>query len=114
MSKCLCVNLDKEEYLDFGEFEQNNYEGSPACRTVEYLLATEWQGDKIMFVFDCKFKSDIFPEEDNVYDFVVCSYAERSVFNSTPKYAMIARIKRAIYDLTALLKVGRKPCTKII
>lgn len=103
MSKCLCVNLGKEEYLDFGEFEQNNYEGSPACSTVEYLLATEWQGDKIIFVFDGKFKSDIFPEEDNVYDFVVCTYAERSVFNSTPKYAMIANTTTNEYYFKAAL-----------
>ena len=55
MSKCLCVNPDKEEYLDFGEFEQNNHDGSAACNTVEYFLATEWNGDKIIFVFDGKF-----------------------------------------------------------
>lgn len=103
MSKCLCVNPDKEEYLDFGEFEQNNYEGSPACGTVEYFLATEWNGDKVMFVFDGKSKSDIFPDEDNVYDFVVCNYAERSVLNRTPKYAMIANITTNEYYFKAAL-----------
>ena len=47
MSKCLCVNPDKEEYLDFGEFEKNNHDGSAACNTVEYFLATEWNGDML-------------------------------------------------------------------
>ena len=51
MSKCLCVNPGKEEYLDFGVFEENNHDGSAACSTIEYFLATEWNGDRIIFVF---------------------------------------------------------------
>ena len=103
MSKCICVNLDKEEYLDFGEFEQNNYVGSAACNTFEYFLATEWRGDKILFVFDGKSKSDIFPNEENVYDFVVYNYTERSVLNTTPKYSMIANTTTNEYYFKAAL-----------
>ncbi len=103
MSKCLCVNPDKEEYLDFGEFEPNNHDGSSACSTVEYFLATEWNGDKVMFVFDGKSKSDIFPEEDNVYDFVISNYAERSILNRTPKYAMVANTTTKEYYFKAAL-----------
>lgn len=71
MSKYLCVNPGKEEYLDFGVFEENNYEGSAVCSTIEYFLATEWSGDRIIFVFDGMGKSALFPDKDNVYDYVV-------------------------------------------
>ena len=103
MSKCLCVNPNKEEYLDFGEFTENNYEGSPACGTVEYFLATEWNGDRVMFVFDGKCRSTVFPEEDNVYEFVVSNYTERGIFNKVPKYAMIANTTTKEYYFKAAL-----------
>lgn len=90
MSKCLCVNPGKEEYLDFGVFEENNYDGSAVCSTIEYFLATEWSGDRIIFVFDGMGKSALFPDEDNVYDYVVNTFTERSVLNSVPKYTYIA------------------------
>lgn len=103
MSKCLCINTDKEEYLDFGEFEQNNYDSSAACSTVEYFLATEWQGDKVMFVFDGECTSDVFPLENNVYDFVICNYTERSVLNKVPKYTFIANTITNEYYFKAAL-----------
>ena len=90
MSKCLCVNPGKEEYLDFGVFEENNHDGSAACSTIEYFLATEWNGDRIIFVFDGECKSALFPEEDNVYDYVINTFTERSVLNRVPKYTYIA------------------------
>lgn len=103
MSKCLCVNPAKEEYLDFGEFEQNNYDGSPACSTVEYFLATEWCGDNVLFVFDGECKSDVFPDEDNVYEFVTSNYTERRVLNRVPNYAFIANTTLGEYYFKAAL-----------
>ena len=59
MSKCLCVNPGKEEYLDFGVFEENNHDGSAACNTIEYFLATEWNGDRIIFCVKYKMNIDL-------------------------------------------------------
>ena len=97
MSKYLCANIDKEEYLDFGVYSENITEGSPACNTLEYFMATEWARDRIVFFFQENERSNIFRDEENAYDYVLQNYTERSVLNSAPKYACIANITKKEY-----------------
>lgn len=106
MSKFLCANLDKEEYLDFGEEKSNVSEGCAACKTLEYFLATEWNGDKIAFFFQDNEKSDFFPDEENAYDYITQAFTERSILNSTPKYAFVANITNKEYYFKAALPEG--------
>lgn len=103
MAKCLCVNLDKGEYLDFGEFEENNHDDSPVCNTLEYFLATEWKGNYIVFVFEGDYVSDIFPDEDNAYEFVTFNYIERSVLNKVPRFSFVANTVTNEYYFKAAL-----------
>lgn len=103
MSKFLCANLDKEEYLDFGVYSDNITEGSTACNTLEYFLATEWSKDSVVFFYQDSGYSEIFPEEENAYNFVVQNYSERTVLNSVPKYTYIANVSNKEYYFKAAL-----------
>lgn len=103
MSKYLCANIDKEEYLDFGVYNENITEGSPACNTLEYFLATEWSKDRVVFFYEDNEKSNFFPDEENAYDYVVQNYTERSVLNSAPKYSCIANTSKKEYYFKAAL-----------
>ena len=103
MSKYLCANLDKKEYLDFGTYSENITEGSPACNTLEYFLATEWTKDKLVFLYQDNEKSDFFPEEDNAYDFVVENFDQRIVLNSVLKYTYIVNMSNNEYYFEAAL-----------
>ena len=106
MSKFLCANLDKEEYLDFGVYGENIMEGSPACNTLEYFLATEWAKDRIVFFYQENETSKFFPDEENVFDYISRNYMERSVLNSAPKYTYIANVMNKEYYLKAALPKG--------
>lgn len=97
MNKCICVNIDKKEYFDFENFDGNIMEGSILSNTLEYFLATEWRGDKIIFVFDNSGKSSVFPDEDNAFEYIAENFTERSVLNSVPEYTYIANINRHEY-----------------
>ena len=103
MSKFLCANIDKEEYLDFGVYSENITEGCAACKTLEYFLATEWSKDRVVFFYQDSGKADIFPDEENAYNFVVQNYSERSVLNSVPKYTYIANVSNKEYYFKAAL-----------
>ena len=65
MSKCMCVNLDKNEFFEFGEFPACSYRDSDSCNTIEYFLATEWSGDNVVFTFNNTQKNNFAP---NGYD----------------------------------------------
>lgn len=110
MSKFLCANLDKEEYLDFGVYSNNIFEESPACDTLEYFLATEWSKDRIIFFFEENEKSNIFPDEENAYDFVIQNYSERTILNTVPKYKYIANISNKEYYFKAALPQKDSNC----
>ncbi len=103
MSKFLCANINKEEYLDFGVYSENITEGCAACKTLEYFLATEWSKDNVVFFYQDSGYSEIFPEEENAYDFVVQNYCERSVLNSVPKYTYIVNVSNKEYYFKAAL-----------
>ena len=105
MSKYLCANIDKEEYLDFGDYPDNILEGSPPCNTLEYLLATEWTGDKIMFIYEENEKSNVFLVAKNDYDFVTEKYSERCVLNRVPKYKYIVNTDKHEYYFSDALPV---------
>lgn len=107
MNKCLCVNPDKEEYLDFGSFDENASVYSAAGHTIEYFMATEWRGDRVIFIFQNSGKSNIFPLEDDAYEYVVNMYSERSVLNKVPQYTYFVNFDRKEYYFKNALPQGR-------
>lgn len=95
MSKCLCVNLDKEEYLDFGELPDSSYRDSPASNTVEYFLGTEWAGDSVVFAFEGMDSGGLCPEEDeDLFSYASSNFDERCILNSTPKFRYLVNLKQ--------------------
>ena len=105
MNRCIYVNLDKEEYIENENFDENISDSSAANRTLEYFLATEWANDKIAVVFK-GFDSNIIPGESDAYKYITECFAERSVLNSTPKYAYVANISKGEYYFKAALPDG--------
>lgn len=105
MNKCIYVNLDKEEHIENENFDENISDSSAANRTLEYFLATEWANDKIAVVFK-GFDSNIIPGESDAYKYITECFAERSVLNSTPKYAYVANISKGEYYFKAALPEG--------
>ena len=100
MSKYLCANIDKEEYLDFGVYSENITEGSPACNTLEYFMATEWARDRIVFFFQENERSNIFPDEENAYDYVLQNYTERSILKVDSSSSVAKPYKSMASSLT--------------
>lgn len=98
MSKCICVNIDKEEYLDFGELPASSYRDTPACNTVEYLLGTEWSGDKVVFAFENMEPGGLCPEPDEtLFSYAMLNFDERCILNRAPKYRYLVNIAKMIY-----------------
>lgn len=111
MSKYLCANLDKEEYLEFGEFPDNIKEDSATNNTLKYFLATEWAGDQIMFFFDGERNSRVFPDEENAYNYVTRNYLQRCVLKTVPKYRFTVNTSKEEYFFTdALPKAKDDSC----
>lgn len=104
--KCICVNLDKEEYLNFLDFDKDIFADSPAEKTLEYFMATEWYGDKIAILFE-KSKSNYFSSEDDAYKYVTDSYAERLTLKSVPEYNYIVNLSKKEYYFKSALPVGK-------
>ena len=105
MNKCVYVNLDKEEYLENENFDENISDSSAMNRTLEYFLATEWANDRIAVVFK-GFDSNIIPGESDAYKYITECFAERSVLNSTPKYDYVANTSKGEYYFKAALPEG--------
>ena len=111
MNKCVYVNLDKEEYLENENFDENISDSSAMNRTLEYFLATEWANDRIAVVFK-GFDSNIIPGESDAYKYITECFAERSVLNSTPNYDYVANTRKGEYYFKAALPEGSE-CTYI-
>lgn len=105
MNKCIYVNLDKEEYIENENFDENISDSSAINRTLEYFLATEWANDRIAVVFK-GFECNVIPDESDAYKYITECFAERSVLNSTPKYAYVANISKGEYYFKAALPEG--------
>lgn len=105
MNKCIYANLDKEEYLENENFDENISDSSAMNRTLEYFLATEWANDRIAVAFK-GFNSNIIPGESDAYKYVTECFAERSVLNSTPKYAYVVNMSKGEYYFKATLPEG--------
>lgn len=105
MNKCIYANLDKEEYLENENFDENISDSSAMSRTLEYFLATEWANDRIAVVFK-GFDSNIIPSESDAYKYITECFAERSVLNSTPKYDYVANTSKGEYYFKAALPEG--------
>ena len=98
MSNCICVNTDKEEYLNFGELPSDSYKDSKTCNTVEYLLGTEWAGDRLVFAFEGMDEGVMCPEEDeNLYSYAIRNYDERRVLDGAPKYRYVLNQTKNTY-----------------
>ena len=105
MNECIYVNLDKEEYLENKNFDENISDSSAMNSTLEYFLATEWANNRIAVVFK-DFDSDIIPGESDAYKYITECFAERSVLNSTPKYDYVANTSKGEYYFKAALPEG--------
>lgn len=105
MNRCIYINLDKEEYLENENFDENISDSSAMNRTLEYFLATEWANDRIAVAFK-GFNSNIIPGESDAYKYVTECFAERSVLNSTPKYAYVVNMSKGEYYFKAALPEG--------
>lgn len=111
MGNFLCANLDKKEYFDFSVYSDNTMEDSPACNTLEYFLATEWAGDRIVFYFQENEQSIFYPDKENAYDYVKRNYTERGVLRSVPQYEYVANIsKKEYYRKSELPKGAGSSC----
>lgn len=104
--KCICVNLDKEEYLNFLDFDKDIFADSPAEKTLEYFMATEWYGNKIAILFE-KSKSNYFSSEDDAYKYVTDSFVERLTLKSVPEYNYIVNLSKKEYYFKSALPVGK-------
>lgn len=98
MSNCICVNMDKQEYLHFGELPSSSYRDTQACNTVEYLLGTEWAGDKLVFAFEGMEPGKMCPEEDEeLYSYAIRNYDERCVLGGAPKFRYVLNQTKNTY-----------------
>lgn len=98
MSKCICINTDKEEYLNFGELPSDSYRDTKACNTVEYLLGTEWADDRIIFAFEGMIENDMCPEiDEDLYSYAIRNYDERCVLGDAPKFRYVLNQSKNTY-----------------
>lgn len=98
MSRCLCVNMDKEEFLEFGDLPENSYRDAAACSTVQYYLATDWAGDSIVFAFEKMEAGGICPEDDQtLFEYALLNFDERCVLNSVPAFRFLVNLDKNIY-----------------
>ena len=98
MSECLCVNLDKEEYVRMGNLPKDSYVGSSACGSIEYYLANEWSGDRILFAFEKMRNFDFSTDETaTLYQNALDFFEERNVLNMTPNYKYVVNLSKGEY-----------------
>ena len=98
MSKCMCVNLDKNEFFEFGEFPACSYRDSDSCNTIEYFLATEWSGDNVVFTFNNTQKNNFAPNGyDGLYECAIKNFDERFILKSVPAYRYLVNTTKGIY-----------------
>ena len=97
-NKCICINQDKEEYTEFGKMPECAYIGNAECNTLEYYLATEWSGDRIVFAFSDIEECDLCHDSKaDLYSYAKIYFDERSILNSTPKYRYILNLSKEEY-----------------
>lgn len=107
MSECLCVNLDKEEYVRMGNLPKDSYVGSTACGSIEYYLANEWSGDRILFAFEKMRNFDFSPDDTvTLYQNALDFFEERNVLNMTPHYKYIVNLTKQEYFSKADIPEG--------
>ena len=98
MSRCLCVNMDKEEFLEFGELPASSYCDSADCNTVTYFLGTEWANDVVVFAFEGMAPGGICPEEDEtLFEHALRNFDERCILKSVPKFRYLVNATKNIY-----------------
>lgn len=107
MSKCICVNLDKEEFLHIGELPSASYKDSSSCKTIEYFLGTEWSGDRIAFGFEGMTENTVCPDLYNdIYSYALKNFEERKILNSTPSFRYIINLERNMYCDKDMIPTG--------
>ena len=100
MTNGICVNIDKQEYMNYGEMPAGSYKDAQTSNTIAYLLGTEWAGDRLVFAFEGMEKGVMCPDEsEDIYSYAIENYDERCVLESAPKYRYILnRTKNTFYD----------------
>ncbi len=107
MSECLCVNLDKEEFVRMGSLPGDAYVGSMASESIEYYLANEWAGDRILFAFEKMHNFDFSPYDTvTLYQNALDFFEERNVINMTPHYKYIVNLSKREYFSKADIPEG--------
>ncbi|MBE5040533.1 BRCT domain-containing protein [Ructibacterium gallinarum] len=98
MGRCLCVNMSKKEYLEFGELPASSCCDSAACNTVAYFLGTEWANDIVVFAFEEMTPGGICPEEDEtLFEHALRNFDERCILNSAPRFRYLVNLEKNIY-----------------
>lgn len=98
MSRYLCVNMDRKEYLEFGELPTSSYCDSAACNTVTYFLGTEWANNVVIFAFEEMPPGGLCPEKDEtLYEHALRNFDERCILNSVPKFRYLINATKNIY-----------------
>lgn len=98
MSRCLCVNMSKKEYLEFGELPASSYCNSAACNTVAYFLGTEWANDVVVFAFEEMTPGGLCPEDDEtLFEHALRNFDERCILNSAPRFRYLVNTAKSIY-----------------
>ena len=97
-NKYICVNLDKEEYIEIGELPAASMKNTPVMSTVDYLLASEWAGGRIAFAFDgMPIGGDSPSAIESLYDYAVTNFDERTVLNRVPEYRYVLNLTQNQY-----------------
>lgn len=100
MANGVCVNIDKQEYMNFGDLPSGSYKDSQTSNTIGYLLGTEWAGDRLVFAFEGMEKGLMCPDEnDDLYSYAIENYDERCTLESVPKFRYVLnQTKNTYYD----------------
>ncbi len=97
-TKYICVNLDKEEYIEIGELPAASMKNTPVMSTVDYLLASDWTGSRIAFAFDdMPIGGDSPSSIESLYDYAVSHFDERTVLNRVPEYRYVLNLTQNQY-----------------
>lgn len=98
INKIICVNLDKEEYIEVGELPASSIRNTPVMNTIDYLLASDWAGCRIAFAFDGMQVGENSPSAfESLYEYAVNHYDERSILNKVPQYRYILNLTHNQY-----------------
>lgn len=97
-NKYICVNLDKEEYIEVGELPASSIKNTKTMRTIDYLLASDWSGCKLVFAFEgMDYNEDSPSATESLYEYAVNCYDERTVLNRVPDYRYILNLSKEEY-----------------